>query len=166
MNFSHSSSRNQRIVPQPPRRFLIPIALVVFTTYVGLTWAGGQDDSQAKSEPKPRDQLMQTLRTQRLELLEKRFTNGRKWVDAGIASPDLVMEAEIDFLLTKAEYAKESGVAKKSLLKALEKFDELIELLELGLEAPNANIGLKEHDRVLWMKAERIRVRLMALEAE
>ena len=49
---------------------------------------------------------MQTLRTQRLELLEKRFTNGRKWVDAGIASPDLVIEAEIDFLLTKAEYAK------------------------------------------------------------
>lgn len=139
--------------------------LRIFAMMAIVALAGNVDTNTPRSESSGKTQTdVDSLKDQRVKLLQDRVGAIKKWVDLGRAGASDLIRPEMDVINAQLEYATSNAVRVQLLDELLSKYDNLIELAEFAQENPklpssaNTNAQMLAESELFQLKSERIRI--------
>ena len=141
----------------------------IFTLLVVIAGAGfvaaTAPPQEVKNEVQKTD--LEALKKQRVRLLQDRVAAIKKWVNREWAGKSELVRPEMDVINAQLDYAESDAERKELLNRLLSKYDILIELTEVRVSAPapldlqNPNKPMEDQSKLLYLKADRIRVQIL-----
>ena len=124
----------------------------------------------AQSEEREERTDIAALQEQRIKLLEQRIAVIEEYVGMGLTDRSYVIQAQIDLINARLEYAPTKTERRALLTELLGKCDQQIRFAELAIKSPPAppqagsrpqTNDLDGISKLLLLKSERIRIQIL-----